>query len=153
MIPASEERTLRHTAVDPRPIRVDHRTIRSMIGELGDTLAGLAAGEAGAAGAMQRGLDELRDMLVVHLEREERSGVLEAAAEEEPRFAPQIDALVAEHDDLRRSVGELCDGCGESPWDELHARFVEFRVVLEEHEQAENEMLVSVYYDDIGGHN
>ncbi len=151
MVAASEDRAAR-SAADVRPIEADHRAIRSLMERLDGELYKLAEGSVGGEQDTRQLLAEFCRLLGEHLDREEESGVLEQAAIDQPRFAKRIGGLLGEHDEFRGALQgfEVADGTG---WPEIRARFIRFRSILSAHEQAENEVLLSVYMDDLGGHH
>ncbi len=132
-------------------IQSDHRALAAAAARLEALLGASAAGVASAPSEVRALLEEFRRLLVAHLGAEERSGVLERAAIAEPRFAQRIGQLLVEHDELRRRVAALAVGPEGEGWVGFRARFIEFRSLLDLHEQAENDILHRTYFEDLGG--
>jgi hypothetical protein len=136
-------------------IRSDHRALRACAERLDGELARLAAGNGAAEATVRSLLEEFRGRLLRHLSAEEQSGILEQAANAEPRLARRAEELRLQHEDLRRSATQLAAGPGEGAvavdWAGFWTRFVSFREVLERHEQAENDILQRAYLEDLGG--
>jgi hypothetical protein len=152
MIPASEDRSTRGGQVGRSPIESDHIHLRDSIARLDGMLDSLLAGDASREDEMVRLLEEFHQLLMQHLEREEESRLLEQAAEEEPRFAARVEALLVEHADLRKAAKALCAAAEDGGWSDFQVRFAGFCSFLRAHEAAENEVLMGVYLDEIGGH-
>ncbi len=153
MNPATEDRTKNQGEADRHALESDHKTLRGLMDQMGGLVAKLAAGDSSVETEMSGLLDEFRRLLVLHFDREEESGVLEQAAEAQPRFGRRVDELLLEHGEMRQSVDELSAGPGGRGWGDFQTRFDSFRSVFETHEQAENEVLMGAYLDDIGGHD
>jgi uncharacterized protein (UPF0335 family) len=153
MIAVSDDRKVERSGIDAQPIQSDHEAIRSLLERLEGMIDKLVAHDTAAKFAMPELLGEFREVLLLHFDREEQSGVLEHAALEEPRFADRIEDLILEHTDLRRAVDQICEGPAGDCWGDFEARFVSFRSALAEHERAENEVLMAVYVEDLGGHH
>ncbi|MGH0035386.1 MAG: hemerythrin domain-containing protein [Myxococcota bacterium] len=135
----------------------EHATLGTRAERLEDLLACIAEGEPPPTGwtALQEQVDAFRVELIEHLAREERDGVLEAAVAVQPRFARRMARLRQEHMDLRSRIEGITQRCTESPgrrdWAAVHTRFVAFRMILGDHERAENDILQSAYLEDLGG--
>ena len=151
MIAVSDDRSTTHIDAEWHPMQPDHRALGVSAERLDKLLAGLATGGSSSGSTVWGLLEEFCRRLVSHLDAEEQSGILELAAEHEPRFARRIEQLLREHDLLRRGANALAAGPEGSDWQGFRARFVEFRSVLVAHEQAENDVLHGAYSEDIGG--
>lgn len=155
MISSSEARTVARDDRDWHPILSDHRALGALSEQLENLLGDLAAEGSFEGGAVGRLLVEFRRRLFAHLDAEEKGGVLERAASIEPRLARRVEQLSLEHHELRQSAAVLATGpdSGDSraDWVGFHVRFAAFRDFLQEHEQAENDVLHSAYKEDIGG--
>ncbi len=155
MISVSEKRRTAEADRDWHPMQADHRALRASAERLDEMLGRLAAGASAAEAEARSLLEEFRLRLLAHLDAEEQNGILERAAEAEPRFARRIEKLRLEHDVLRQDVVALAAGpaprAAGADWDGFHARFVAFRRVLLAHEEAENDVLHGAYMEDVGG--
>ena len=100
---------------------------------------------------VQGQLEEFRRRLLRHFAAEERSGILERAAAFEPRFARRVERLRREHRQLRELADRLVAEAAGTGRVRIHARFVAFRRLLRDHEQAEGEVLQRAYLEDLGG--
>lgn len=150
---ATDDRATSGVSVDAQPIADDHVALRGLMERLDEMLGALVANDFSKEEEMLELLGAFRTSLLAHFEREEQSGVLENAAQEQPRFAGRIEALLGEHAGLRTAAESLAEGAAGEGWGDFEARFEAFRDALAEHERAENEVLTSVYLDDIGGHH
>jgi hemerythrin-like domain-containing protein len=119
MIDTSETRTVMRPGrseasetpgADWAPIQAEHRALATSVERLDRTLAGVAAGTLASWTEVQMLLRNFRRLLWLHLDSEERSGILERAADAEPRFERRISRLRSEHDELRREVDALATG-------------------------------------------
>jgi len=153
MITVAEERSVERGSVDGEATRLDHEAIRRLAARLEAMLGKLVAHDTSDEAAMPPLLAEFREVLGLYLDQEEQSGVLETAAAKEPRFAVRIEQLIREYADLRKAVDRICDGPDGHCWGDFEVRFASFRTALAEHERAENDVLMAVYLEDIGGHN
>ncbi len=149
MIDAVETRS--PAEAETHSIQSDHRALGAAAERLELLLGACAEGGAAASSEVRVLLEEFRRLLEAHLSAEERSGVLKRAAVAEPRFARRIVQLMREHYELRRRVGALAAGPQGESWVGFRARFIEFRGVLDLHEQAENDILQRTYFEDLGG--
>ncbi len=151
-----------HVVTDPRPAEAapeshpfqsEHAALFACAEELRGALARAAARAAAWPDAPELGrlLTEFQRRILAHLEAEERSGVLERAAVSEPRFARRAEALRVEHEQLRARLAALVDEAPGLAASSLRGGFEGFCSMLHVHERAENELLQSVYLDDIGG--
>ncbi|NNL67195.1 MAG: hemerythrin domain-containing protein [Myxococcales bacterium] len=143
-------------AEDERPaLHRQHRALQALAERLEALLGELSLGGRPEGAEVEPLLEEFRHRLVVHLEMEERSGLFERAAIGEPRLSRRIERLRLEHHDLRHGVTVLAAGVasshGPADWSGLATRFAAFRRVLRDHEQAENDVLHSAYFQDLGG--
>lgn len=138
---------------DLKSIEMDHNTLRVYTARLDGMLRCIAHGDSSEEAEIRRTIDQFCLVLFRHLETEESSGVLEQAAEAEPRLAMRVDALHVEHTKLRKGVTDLFGGAVDGDWGEFHTRFTAFCDLLATHERAENEVLMDAYLEDIGGHN
>ncbi len=153
MIPASEDRNVEQARVDSQAITSDHLTLRRLMERLNEMLGKLVAHDMSEEPEMLRLVASFRDVVCTHFEREEASGVLEQAAEHEPRFSDRVDALIAEHAKMRSALEALCEDAPGPSWGDFEVRFGAFCETLGAHEQAESEVLMGAYLDDLGGHN
>lgn len=157
MIPVSQthSRMGPRVAADPdvSQIRLEHANLKDCAAHLEASLGSFAAGRARAAEQprVHALLGDFRLCLFDHLASEEARGVLERAAEAEPRFARRVDALRSEHEGLRAGANALLAAVDDLSWPELHARFLAFRRELRDHESAENDVVFAAYLQDIGG--
>ncbi len=105
--------------------------------------------------AMAAELSKLRPMLAQHFEHEEENGFLNDAILQAPRLSRQADDLLAEHRSFLECVDRMTQrlsGRGEaySSWRAVSVDLEAFVDTLHTHEQAENNLLQSAWFDDIG---
>jgi hypothetical protein len=144
-------RTHRH--VGAASVEQQHDDLREFVARLEREIDALAGGDLSDEAETRRLIDSFCSLLTRHLQSEEDSGVLVQAAEAEPRLATRVEALLAEHEGLRQGIEGLEGGAPGGDWSGFQARFVSFCGLLSLHEQAENEVLMEAYLDDLGGHN
>ena len=121
-----------------RRIQDDHRSIRDLLSALGG---------ADQVGELMSLLEELRGMLETHFAFEEsETGMRAVVVEQAPERMPELEALFAEHGEIRADAVRL--------W-ETSQDCLRFRDALvdriKQHEAKEAELLSSALYDDIGG--
>lgn len=157
MIDVSVDRGSAPNELEWHPLLSEHAVLAACAQRLEMLLGSLAGGVAERSDRhqVQALLDEFRRRLFSHLASEEGAGLLERAALAEPRLGRRVEVLLREHGDLRARVAALAaapvDAEAGAGWLRMHARFVDFRHLLHEHEQAENDVLHSAYLEDIGG--
>ena len=154
MIPATEPRTRPELDLGWDPIESEHRALRGLADRLEGTLVEIAGTGRRCGVDVGALLEEFCHRLFVHFDVEERSGLIEEAARNEPRLGRRFAGLRGEHDELRRRALALVGELGaEDPfdWTAFHLRFVELRSLLDAHEQAENDLVHSAYLEDHGG--
>jgi hypothetical protein len=98
-----------------------------------------------------RELQELTALLTEHFEHEERGGYLDFVANKHPRLTHQIDALAAQHDDIRERLATLAVEFGEAgTLEALRGSLAALARAVDMHEHAETELIQSALYDDVG---
>lgn len=112
------------------------------------------AASASWAEELRSYLAELRDELSAHFAFEESSQFWEDLAEAFPRAASRISRLVAEHDKILESLEKVLGTAGE-PTGGRKAASVEVGVrgtiaSLRRHEAEEDELIQTLYCDDLG---
>jgi len=104
-------------------------------------------------------LTQLRDLLAMHFSLEEAFGYFEEPVAAEPRLAQRADALRAEHRELYVALGEVIDRAeqflaearhGDVVADGVFQAFQAFCRRFEQHECAENALILEAFDDDIG---
>lgn len=97
---------------------------------------------------------ELRDLtstLTEHFAYEERGGYLPIIGNKHPRFAHQIEALAAQHDQIRAGLADAAHEVSAGGTVEaLRASLARIARAVVDHERAESELIQSAMYDDIG---
>lgn len=129
----------------------EHAHLRRMLDELHQLFSGPAAAESTVA---QR-VASLQSVIDEHFRTEELSGCFGEMVSQAPRFASKVEQLIVEHTELSAKVEQLAkmadeyDG-SETQWKELAQAFQAFRERLLQHENVENELLQSVFTEDLG---
>ncbi|MFV2066268.1 MAG: hemerythrin domain-containing protein [Pirellulales bacterium] len=104
-------------------------------------------------------LERLRDLLAMHFSLEEAFGYFEDPVSAAPRLSCRADALRAEHRELYVMLGEVIDLTEQlqvdgrytaGMADEVFETFQAFSRRFEQHERAENELILEAFDDDIG---
>jgi hemerythrin-like domain-containing protein len=129
----------------------EHAHLRRML----DELQQLFSGHAAAKSAVVQRVASLQSVIDEHFRTEELSGCFGEMVSQAPRFAPKVEQLIMEHSELAAQVGQLATMAGEydgseSQWQELGQAFQAFRERLLLHESVENELLQSVFTEDLG---
>lgn len=96
-----------------------------------------------------------------HLERmmtlEEGGGYMDAVRERKPNWAPKVEALEHDHDEIRRLLSEVMTQLeGDHARDPLRftdicEHLTHFLARLDRHDQNETDLLMEVFTEDIGG--
>lgn len=100
---------------------------------------------------------ELRDQLAMHFSLEEAYGYFDEAIDTAPQLSVVAECLRSEHGELFSQIRDLADSIAEVRIDEPEsvgayvARFQDFRISFEQHEEAELKMILQAMDDDIGG--
>jgi hypothetical protein len=99
---------------------------------------------------------DFQNELTKHFDLEEDGGFMEDVISKAPRFAPRVKSLETEHVDalsvLDRITSDLKSMATFEPeyWNEIKVGITSLFDLLEEHEAAERELILEVYYQDIG---
>lgn len=101
-------------------------------------------------------LTALRDHVAEHFAQEERGGYMAAVVAIDPRFAPPVEELQAEHARILKWFDDVAARLAESPgrygcWSEGQHDLSAILADLERHEHAENALWQSAFEDDVGG--
>ena len=99
---------------------------------------------------------DFQNELMKHFDLEEDGGFMEDVISRAPRFAPQIKSLEHEHvdaverlDRITAALKQLSAFDGQA-WSEISDEIMSLFDSLEEHEAAERELILEVYFQDIG---
>lgn len=108
-----------------------------------------------AARRGRRALAAFEHRLAVHLAHEEGTGHLAEALEAAPRYRNNARKLLAEHEELLLEMRRIRDlaleaGVSAEAWAEVHRACGDFAERLFAHDEAENEIMVSAFLDDLG---
>lgn len=100
-------------------------------------------------------LNALAFHLQTHFEFEESDGYFTSLVEKAPRAAQTVERILREHREMLKEIEEMISTARKDldekrSTDALAERYERFREKLEEHEHLENELLQSVYTEDIG---
>lgn len=100
-------------------------------------------------------LNALAFHLQTHFEFEEADGYFGNLMEKAPRAVPIVERILREHREMLEEIEEMIatakkDLNEKHDTHELSQQYAKFREKLEEHEHLENDLLQSVYTDDIG---
>lgn len=104
-------------------------------------------------------LGQLRDLLAMHFSLEEAFGYFEDPVTAAPHLSRRADALRAEHRELYVLLGQVIERAErltvatertDRLADEVFESFQTFCGRFEEHEQAENALILEAFDDDIG---
>ena len=139
----------------------EHRELRKKVKGLREYICEPrpAVGEEGAhswAANLASQLVNLHDELVRHFRFEDESGMVEDVAEKHPRALVQAEALAGEHPqmlkELRRLMAEALDYSEGNPPEDCPLRRGVCSLLnqLEEHEREENDLIISLEYQDLG---
>jgi hemerythrin-like domain-containing protein len=99
---------------------------------------------------------DFQNELTKHFDLEEDGGFMEDVISRAPRFAPQIKTLEEEHidavkrlDDITARLKQL-SAFDAQAWSEVSDEIMALFDSLEEHEAAERDLILEVYFQDIG---
>jgi hemerythrin-like domain-containing protein len=99
---------------------------------------------------------DFQNELTKHFDLEEDGGFMEDVISRAPRFAPQIKTLEEEHTDavkrldgITATLKQLSAFDGQA-WSEITDEIMKLFDSLEDHEAAERDLILEVYFQDIG---
>ncbi len=132
-------------------IRQEHQELRESLGELNRMLADRLEAVARVAEMVS----SLGEHVETHFDEEETAGLFDDIVERAPRLSDHIAKLRADHQQLLTTVRQLKKAASEGDgstdwWENLEKTFHEFSKDLMHHENAENDILLAAYTDDIG---
>jgi len=144
-----------------RQVLEEHRELRKKVKGLREYICEPrpAIGEVGAhswAADLASQLVNLHDELVRHFRFEDQSGMVEDVAMQHPRALGRAEDLVDEHPqmlkELRRLMAEALDYSEGHPPEDCPLRRSVCALLnqLEEHERDENDLIMSLEFDDLG---
>jgi uncharacterized protein (UPF0335 family) len=99
---------------------------------------------------------DFRNELAKHFDLEEDGGFMEDVIERAPRFAPRVKELEDEHVDAVAQLEDITSGLKQmgvfdaDAWSDVKSSIIGLFDSLEEHEAAERDLILEVYFQDIG---
>lgn len=132
-----------HTETQLRAFLDEHSKISAQVADLRRFWQEVnELGEGPKYEEMGSRVEELRDLLAGHFEREERGGYLATAVEQAPGFKPRADELTHQHQQILDAFGNYVTrlrACDESYhcWQDVLADIDDVLELLHEHEAAE----------------
>ena len=135
-------------------IKEVHEELWQLLNDLQQQCAGgVPAGKS--AHLFVRDLALLRDQIALHFALEEAYGYFDDPAHVAPRLCENAEALRQQHQVLYVEISEIADDVEFLPNKgrvsrRIVTRFQDFHRRLMLHEQAEEELILSMYADDIG---
>ncbi|TWU58245.1 hemerythrin domain-containing protein [Rubripirellula reticaptiva] len=149
------KRRLSVNAAFLKDIKDDNRELKCLIDKL-DPLAEHAQTAANHWPEITALLGDFRDQLALHFSLEEAFGYFEEAIEVAPQMSITAEQLRGEHTGLFESIRELADKASEISPDQIEkvstflTRLKQFRHTLEQHEEAEVNLILESFGDDLG---
>ena len=111
-----------------------------------------AAGPASGEGPAELGtrLGKVRTHLADHFRFEEEGGYMAPVLEEEPRFAAEVQELLAEHGQMARALDAIIEEVGGGPavLDVSRQKIRAWVGKLRHHEARENDLVQEAYYSE-----
>ena len=128
-----------------------HVHLRNLLEDISRCLGRRDKSRAEVLECLRRLQEELRE----HFEHEEAGGYFHEVIEIAPRFKPRLDALLAQHPDLKHRLDQLQRTAEREPvdddwWHAVTEEFALFYDELDQHERGETEMLQDAYTRDVG---
>ena len=143
---------------DSSPLEGSKSTIQrqhDMLNSLVDAIANRFQHDPSPSRNLVSLLNALAFHLQTHFEFEEADDYFTALVEKAPRAAPVVEKILREHQEMLVEIEEMIatakkDLNEKHDTHELAQQYARFRQKLEEHEHVENDLLQSVYTEDIG---
>lgn len=132
----------------------EHEDLRAVLQAL-ERLVQQPAGSDAWLESLGKTLSGLVELCSKHFRFEEEAGLHVQLREQSPRLAFRLERLLSDHSQilkaLQKLVTDLPTSIASGEANPLKERVLGVVEALREHERAENEVMMDVYWDDLGG--